>query len=54
MNILIMRAFVKLRELLATHKDLPARSSSWKPPKNNTRVPRSSSPVPSRSTPLFW
>jgi hypothetical protein len=25
MNILIMRAFVKLRELLATHKDLAAR-----------------------------
>jgi hypothetical protein len=25
MNILIIRAFVKLRELLATHKDLAAR-----------------------------
>ena len=36
MNIIIMRAFVRLREALATHKDLAQKSSSWKAPRRST------------------
>jgi hypothetical protein len=31
MNILLIRVFIKLREVLATHKDWPAKSNKWKP-----------------------
>lgn len=43
MNILIIRAFVKLRELLASHKDLADKIAAWKRPKSckAQRLPRS-------------
>jgi hypothetical protein len=36
MNILIMRAFVRLREMLATHKSWPARLKSWRQARETT------------------
>jgi hypothetical protein len=42
MNILIMRAFVKLPELLANHRDLAAKSTSWRPANDSRRVHRQS------------
>jgi len=48
MNIIIIRAFVKLRELLATHKDLARKIGELEDNQNNTRA-RSKSTPPSSS-----
>jgi phage regulator Rha-like protein len=40
MNILIIRAFVKLREMLATHKDLAARMEKLETTRNPSASPR--------------
>jgi hypothetical protein len=54
MSIPIVRAFVKLREVLASHRDLARKSTSSEPRKKTTRPSLASSSMTFRTWESMW